>query len=355
MKHSIFTLSLLFALLLPLAGQNQSSRADRSSQHLTPEQMAAIVLIKTRDGQGTGFMARVNDVPFVITNLHVVADPTDLRVTTSNGRSVPVQAAFAAKGHDIALLRVEDAPATLIMAADVVDSRIGDEIAVVGNRLGGGVLTQEVGQIVGIGPDRIEVDAAFQPGNSGSPIINLRTGEVIGIATYLQNVSVIGGDRRAARNEDEKIDRELTTRWFGFRFDSVRQWERIDWVEWQRQSELLRRYQENSEVLLSLLRGERHLYLKNPAMRSIVQRFERDVSGKTSADFRTRRSRELIVDLVNFSRLDKATLEGRFYDHFETSAYFDSSIRLQKEFRQHLTNYLEERERDVRGFMLSGR
>jgi hypothetical protein len=324
----------------------------RSGQRLTPEQMSALVLIETASGQGTGFMARINDLPFVITNLHVLADARNLRVRTAAGKQLPVTVAFAARGHDVALLRVEEIPGGLSMARDVFnDCQIGDEVVVVGNRLAGGVLTQELGRVIGIGPDRIEVDAAFQPGNSGSPIVNLRTGEVIGVASYLQEVTIRGG-KVATVGDDGKPVRELTTRWFGFRYDSVTEWERIDWGLWQQQTQRLEQYQETSEALLALLRGERFAYMSHSRLRPIVERFERDMSGGGGPDYYTRRTQQFVRDLVNLARSDTALLEGRFYDYFQTSAYFDSSIPLQKEFRQRLTSYLEERERDIRRIMM---
>jgi hypothetical protein len=317
--------------------------------------MGSIVLIDTASGQGTGFMTSINDLPFVITNLHVLADAKDLRVRTVAGARISVSTAFAARGHDVALLRVESIPTGLTMAQDVFNtSRIGDEVVVVGNRLGGGVLTQEVGRVIGLGPDRIEVDAAFQPGNSGSPILNLRTGEVIGVASYLQEVAIHGG-RAVTTGEGGMPSRELTTRWFGFRYDSVTQWERIDWGEWQRQTRQLQEYQETSEALLALLRGERNAYMSHRRLRQIVEAFEQDMNKRGSLDYNARRSRQFVIDLVNLARSDGRLLEGVFYDYFRTSSYFDSSISLQREFRQHLITYLEGREREIRQIVMGGR
>jgi hypothetical protein len=77
------------------------------------------------------------------------------------------------------------------LATDVLQSaKIGDEIAVVGNRQGAGVATQVSGQLDGIGPNRIEVDAQFEAGDSGSPIFDVTTQQVIGVATYRQTMAV---------------------------------------------------------------------------------------------------------------------------------------------------------------------
>ena len=65
------------------------------------------------------------------------------------------------------------------------NASIDDDVVVLGNAEGGGVINTIKGKIVGVGPNLVEVDAAFVPGNSGSPIIHLKTGKVIGVATYL--------------------------------------------------------------------------------------------------------------------------------------------------------------------------
>jgi serine protease Do len=54
--------------------------------------------------------------------------------------------------------------------------KINDWVTLVGNRRGGGVATQVSGTVLGIGPEKIEVNAQFQPGNSGSPVLHAQRG-----------------------------------------------------------------------------------------------------------------------------------------------------------------------------------
>jgi hypothetical protein len=67
----------------------------------------------------------------------------------------------------------------------------------------------------------VEVDAPFVPGKSGSPIIHLKTGKVIGVATYL----IIKGYDPATR----QAMREPRVRRFGYRVDSVKTWQPVNW------------------------------------------------------------------------------------------------------------------------------
>jgi hypothetical protein len=84
---------------------------------------------------------------------------------------------------------------------------------VYGNSLGSGVATELKGRILGVGPEKIEVDAEFVRGNSGSPILDAQ-GQVIGVATYVT---------RTAPGTDWVADntRFTLTRRFGLRLDKT--------------------------------------------------------------------------------------------------------------------------------------
>src|SRR5690606_32713967 len=113
-----------------------------TAQKLTPEQMAAIVLIESGDGQASGFLTTLRDVNFVVTNLHVLGNDPRLTVRNLNGEILPVQGVFGAVGRDIAIMRVGTISGNLSPVEDVLGQiKIGDEVVVVGNRQGGRVAT----------------------------------------------------------------------------------------------------------------------------------------------------------------------------------------------------------------------
>jgi hypothetical protein len=101
------------------------------------------------------------------------------------------------------------------------------------------------GRIVGIGPDLVEVDAPFQPGNSGSPIIHLKSGKVVGLATYVivRNQDLLTGRADAA----PKIRR------FGYRLDTITKWEPIDWKSFWAQQMQLEAIEKRTEDLTGFL------------------------------------------------------------------------------------------------------
>lgn len=59
------------------------------------------------------------------------------------------------------------------------------EVVAYGNSLGGDVMTELPGKVVGLGSDRIEIDCEIMPGNSGGPVVLKDSKLVIGISTYL--------------------------------------------------------------------------------------------------------------------------------------------------------------------------
>ncbi len=115
-----------------------------------------------------------------------------------------------------------------IMTGVDENAAIGDEVVVLGNAEGAGVINTINGKIVGIGPNLVEVDAPFQPGNSGSPIVHLKTGKVVGVATYL---TIRKFD--SATKEPVKVP---IVRRFGYRLDSVKIWQPVSWQSFYAQA-----------------------------------------------------------------------------------------------------------------------
>jgi hypothetical protein len=97
---------------------------------------------------------------------------------------------------------------------------------------------------VGIGPDRIEVSAAFIPGNSGSPIIHVPTGRVLGVATYLTKRHEEYGEKGSDSN---------VIRRYGYRLDSVKRWDPVNWVLFQGDAERVEKISQLTEDIFNFL------------------------------------------------------------------------------------------------------
>ncbi|MFN0163553.1 MAG: S1C family serine protease [Burkholderiales bacterium] len=178
--------------------------------------------------RGTGFV--VADGTLVATNAHVVADPPErdgestIAVQFRSGDRLTVRRArivATASDVDLAVLRIEGAPlAALPLAGDELP-REGREIAFtgfpVGNVLGVTPVTHR-GIVSSIAPiampgataqqlserqvrrlragsfNILQLDATAYPGNSGSPVFDVRNGQVVGII----NMVLVRGTREAA-------------------------------------------------------------------------------------------------------------------------------------------------------------
>jgi len=189
-----------------LIGGSSSSFADGATLtagdvvgKLDPSVVAVDVTLRTAGGvsgrgAGTGVILTADGQ--VLTNAHVVAGATSVRITlngASTGRPATVLGSDSAT--DLALLRISGAsglvPAPLGHSSAV---RVGDEVVAIGNALaleGGPTVTKGIisalnRSIAGEGGDTmsglLQTDASISSGNSGGPLIDA-SGAVVGINT----------------------------------------------------------------------------------------------------------------------------------------------------------------------------
>ena len=130
--------------------------------------------------RGSGFFVGSN---MVVTNLHCVAGaPSVTTEIVSTERTFPVEGVAAYDiENDLVILKVtgEGVPLSL---GDSDTVQIGDAVCAVGHPGGKkGVVTQVTIHGIRNSDKRFEIEGAFDPGQSGSALLN-STGEVIGVA-----------------------------------------------------------------------------------------------------------------------------------------------------------------------------
>jgi len=138
---------------------------------------------------GTGFIISKNG--YVLTNNHVINSANKVYVIL-NKKKYPAMIIQTDYVNDIALLKINGKFQPLPIHTKIEDT--GREIAVVGYpniTLQGNEIKATFGNINALsgikGDSRFyQIDAPIQPGNSGSPLLNLK-GEVIGIVTATLN------------------------------------------------------------------------------------------------------------------------------------------------------------------------
>lgn len=319
--------------------------ATPEQQALTTEQMEGIVLIEGDEGTATGFMTRIKDVDFVVTNQHVLG--TNKRITLKNlhGEVVPVQGIYGAVGIDVAILKIAKAQGTLKLADDVLKSvKIGDKIVVVGNRLGGGVATQTSGQVIGVGPTRIEVNANFEPGNSGSPIFSTSTGEVIGVATYAESRKIDLEERGSASSGGAAG--RVEKRWFGYRLDGVSKWEQINLEKWHTQGERIEKFRNLSEALVNFIQFDWKKAAANDQLATLIGDFQ----GKAAKIGSNRvgmadEVRTIIYKARNMAEGGIREFESaEYYDYYRSCLYWQENVAMQVEYRKAIVAVLKKYE-----------
>ncbi len=293
----------------------------------------SLVFIEGTHGAGSGFICAMGNQKFLLTNAHVMAGNTPVTLTLLDGSPIRVGAAGAAVGHDIVRLAVAPAQPAFDLSEHVNDTvLVGDEVLVLGNAKGARVINPIAGKVVGLGPDLVEVDAPFQPGNSGSPIIQKKTGRVVGIATFvtvdkddLENLPPrTKSSKRKAAEEHEDTAPPKKLRRFGYRLDSVKNWQDVAWPEFQAEAASLASVDERTDDIVAFVRevseqkgnvraGQHH----TPPVERVINSFLQATAGRPSPTDFLKARQDLLDGLRRVCQSDMAEVRPRLrYDYF---------------------------------------
>ena len=156
---------------------------------------SGVVRINTSSGVGSGIIieALSGQKALVLTNYHVVADSFRIDVLVNDSRTFRGRVVGFDQQRDLAVLEIccDDFP--VLQFSSAPDIGVGSEVVAIGYALGltgNATVTRGIVSAVRYHPAMkawvIQTDASINPGNSGGPLL-LPTGEVIGIATFLQS------------------------------------------------------------------------------------------------------------------------------------------------------------------------
>jgi S1-C subfamily serine protease len=138
---------------------------------------------------------------YVVTNYHVIARGSRIKVALADGRELLARVVGTDPRSDLAVLEVERQDDEPLPAAPLAEGEpmIGETAIAIGNPFGlshtvtAGVVSALHRQLrgdEGTFYDLVQTDAAINPGNSGGPLLNVDA-EVIGI-----NTAIYGGDAK---------------------------------------------------------------------------------------------------------------------------------------------------------------
>jgi S1-C subfamily serine protease len=142
------------------------------------------------EGSGSGFL--ISSDGYVVTNNHVVAQATSIKVQLPDAREMIAEVVGCDPATDLAVLKIYGDGLKALAFGDSRRLRVGQIAIAVGNPYGfqysvtagvvsavGRTLRSESGRLI---DDVVQTDASLNPGNSGGPLVN-SLGEVIGVNT----------------------------------------------------------------------------------------------------------------------------------------------------------------------------
>ena len=154
-------------------------------ERITP----AVVSIEaqTEDGMSSGTGCIISKNGLILTGFHVIEGSTDIDVTIHGGHMYKAKI-IAKLERDLALIKIEPKkPLVTIPLGNSEDVKVGQKVLAIGNPFGfNNTLTQGIISRIDYAKNRIQTDAAINPGCSGGPLLNT-SGEVIGINQSIYN------------------------------------------------------------------------------------------------------------------------------------------------------------------------
>jgi len=161
-----------------------------AAQKVLPSVVSIEVQTATSADAGTGWVVDSNG--YIVTNNHVVAGGTSVKVVLPDGSSHTATSVKTDPSKDLAVIKIDAQGLPAVTIGDSSKLQLGQPVAIMGNALDMGIRVT-VGVISRLGvsinesggvtlSDGIESDASIDPGDSGGVLITM-SGEVVGIPT----------------------------------------------------------------------------------------------------------------------------------------------------------------------------
>lgn len=151
---------------------------------------------------GAGVIIVHSNVPYVITNRHVIKDTVNENITIQlfDGRKLSPSKVWGDPESDVAVMEISTSGLVPARLGDSSQLHIGEYVLAMGSPFGlshsvsFGIVSAKGRRDLELGDEKvrlqdfIQTDAAINPGNSGGPLLNVR-GEVVGINTAIASNS----------------------------------------------------------------------------------------------------------------------------------------------------------------------
>jgi putative serine protease PepD len=152
---------------------------------------------QSQQSQAEGAGVVYNTKGDILTDEHVVAGATSVKVNFQDGKSAPAKVLGTDPSTDVAVIHVDVPTSELhpIPLANSSDAQVGDPVVAIGSPFSlpetttAGIVSQTGRSIMAPNnytiPNAIQTDAAINPGNSGGPLLDA-TGHVLGLNDQIE-------------------------------------------------------------------------------------------------------------------------------------------------------------------------
>ena len=174
---------------------------------------------RERKGSGSGVIIREDG--YIVTNNHVVADASKVRVTLYNDKTYDATVVGTDPATDVALIKIDEKGLPVIPFADSDELRLGEWVLAIGSpydlrsTITAGIVSAKGRSMPHYNGEFkiesfIQTDAAVNPGNSGGALVN-KKGELVGVNTAIisQTGSYTGYSFAVPSNIVKKIVSDL--------------------------------------------------------------------------------------------------------------------------------------------------
>ena len=192
LKTKLFTL--LFLMIISINSSfsfEYSSQDEKNFISVYEQTLPSIVSIDAEIDRGTsgGTGCIISKQGVILTSSHVIENARNIKVTTCSGKKYTAQVlAILRNKNDLALIKIdtkEDLQLSRFANSD--DIKVGQRVLAIGCPFGfKDTLTTGIISRIDKERNKIQTDAAINPGCSGGPLLNMK-GEIIGINQSIYN------------------------------------------------------------------------------------------------------------------------------------------------------------------------
>lgn len=163
----------------------------KEKTQIIKESMPKVFTVITGNSQGSGFLYK--DGGYIVTNAHVVAGFTDVILRNHAGQESPAVVIGISDRTDVALLHSQEYANAQPFEIEKEETAIGTEVIAIGSPQGL-ENSASIGYLTGTNRDYqldfvyeglYQIDAQISEGSSGGPLLDGKTGKVIGINSLL--------------------------------------------------------------------------------------------------------------------------------------------------------------------------